>query len=166
METQMAWMWWEIATQNNTIRRQWRRSGVFIVNFEQISRLFNISIGEFKQENVSWASSSKKCSKTMCSNLSVLLKLAVTLTVTPCEWERRFSVLRRSKRFKFSIWWGVICCVYTYVRNINFCFTASYGSFFSSLSTPPKYFLPTRLISKKNVKRSSRLNVAGLLQLY
>ena len=31
----------------------------------------------------------------MCPNLSVLLKLAATLPVTSCEYERIFSILRR-----------------------------------------------------------------------
>ena len=37
------------------IWRQWRRSGVFIVNFEHISHHFSsVSIVDFRQENVSW----------------------------------------------------------------------------------------------------------------
>ena len=36
-------------------RRQWRHSGVFIVNFEDISHLFfSVSIVDFEQANVSW----------------------------------------------------------------------------------------------------------------
>ena len=35
-------------------RRQRRRSGVFIVNFEYISYFSNVSIVDFKQVNLSW----------------------------------------------------------------------------------------------------------------
>ena len=39
-----------------TAERHWRRSGVFIVNFEHIWHLFrNVSIVELEQVNVSWA---------------------------------------------------------------------------------------------------------------
>ena len=37
-------------------RRQWRHSGVFIVNFEQIFASFSsVSIADFERVNVSWA---------------------------------------------------------------------------------------------------------------
>ena len=38
-------------------RRHWRRSGVFIVNFEHILHIFlsSVSIVDFKQVNVTWA---------------------------------------------------------------------------------------------------------------
>ena len=35
-------------------RRHWRRSGIFIVNFERISYLFIVFLFEFEQVNVSW----------------------------------------------------------------------------------------------------------------
>ena len=35
-------------------RRHWRCSGVFIVNFDHISRLFIVSIVDFEQVNVNW----------------------------------------------------------------------------------------------------------------
>ena len=43
------------------------------------------------------SSSLKKCSKDMYPNLSMLLKLAATLSVTLCECERSFSVLGRPR---------------------------------------------------------------------
>ena len=37
-------------------RRQWRRSGIFIVNFEHISQLISsVSIANFEQVNAGWA---------------------------------------------------------------------------------------------------------------
>ena len=39
------------------VSRQWRRSGVFIVNFEHISHPFSsVYIVDFEQVNVSWES--------------------------------------------------------------------------------------------------------------
>ena len=35
-------------------RRQWRRSGVFIVNHEHIVNFDHVSIVDFEQVNVSW----------------------------------------------------------------------------------------------------------------
>ena len=35
-------------------RRQWRWSGVFIVDFKLISHLFWVSLVDFEQVNVSW----------------------------------------------------------------------------------------------------------------
>ena len=53
-------------------RRQWRRSCVFIVNFEYISHVFSrVSIVNFKQVNVSWVEN---------SNLQVL-ELALELKI-------------------------------------------------------------------------------------
>ena len=53
-------------------RRQWRRSYVFIVNFEHISYVFSrVSIVNFKQVNVSWVEN---------SNLQVL-ELALELKI-------------------------------------------------------------------------------------
>ena len=41
-------------TIKTTERRHWRRSGVFIVNFEHVSHLFTASIFDFEQLNVGW----------------------------------------------------------------------------------------------------------------
>ena len=35
-------------------RRHWRRSGVFIINFEEILHIVIVSIIDFEQVNVSW----------------------------------------------------------------------------------------------------------------
>ena len=35
-------------------QHHWRRSGVFIVNFEQISLYSGVSIANFEQENADW----------------------------------------------------------------------------------------------------------------
>ena len=44
-----------IVTIKTPERRQWRRSGVFIFNFEHILHLFStVSIVDFEQVNVSW----------------------------------------------------------------------------------------------------------------
>ena len=43
---------------------QWRRSGVFIVNFELISHFFSVSIVEFEQVNVSWNMPNAEVKKT------------------------------------------------------------------------------------------------------
>ena len=41
-------------------RRHWRRSCVFIVNFEYISHLFSVSIVDFEQVNVCWVGAPQK----------------------------------------------------------------------------------------------------------
>ena len=45
--------------------RQWLRSGVFIVNFEHISKLFSsVPIVDFEQVNVGWVDSLTEISET------------------------------------------------------------------------------------------------------
>ena len=44
-------------------RRQWRRSGVFMINFEQVSLFFGVSIIDFEQINACWDTTFLKTSK-------------------------------------------------------------------------------------------------------
>ena len=45
--------------------RQWLRSGVFIVNFEHISKLFSsVPIVDFEQVNVGWVDALTEISET------------------------------------------------------------------------------------------------------
>ena len=48
---------WEICpkfTMKTPEWRHWRRSGVFIVNFEQISQCFGVPVVDFDQVNIGW----------------------------------------------------------------------------------------------------------------
>ena len=44
-------------------QRHWRRSGVLIVNFEQISLYSGVSIANFEQENADWGMSYSNLTK-------------------------------------------------------------------------------------------------------
>ena len=58
-------------------RRHWRRSVVFIVNFEHISHFVLVSIVNFEQVNVGWVSSNEKTLNTLTKKN--FLKLFLTL---------------------------------------------------------------------------------------
>ena len=47
---------WNLFKYDNkyTLKRRWHCSGVFIVNFEQISHICSVSIVEIEQENADW----------------------------------------------------------------------------------------------------------------
>ena len=54
---------WEIFSKlaiKTPEQRQWRCSGVFIVNFEHVSHLFLVFIANFEQLNARWVITSRK----------------------------------------------------------------------------------------------------------
>ena len=67
---------WEICSELTikiSERRQWRRFGVFIVNFEHISHFFSsVSIVDYKQLNVSWDCLPvfSNCNYLLCCNIN------------------------------------------------------------------------------------------------
>ena len=71
-------MWNKKLTIKTPEQRQWGRCGVFILNFEYISRLFpSVSIVDFEQVYVSWEVSGSDCRRKLYSKCSCKNKLSI-----------------------------------------------------------------------------------------
>ena len=54
--TRTMWNLFKVNNKDTPDRRHWRRSGVFVVNFEQTSNCSGVSIVEFEKLSASWVS--------------------------------------------------------------------------------------------------------------